>query len=128
LKTFKRGQRYNQSGVSHETSFSNDNWESKYFKMVWMSWNWPSQSRECLLHYIHWHLVIESSSSTVKKPTSASQYYRFWMWRQFGTRHYSCLSETSNYENWAATDSKIQNWVITDHSSQQRMNGPLSSI
>jgi len=84
-KTSKTGQRLNQQRVGHETRFSNRNWESTYFKILSMSWNWPSYSRECLLYWLCWHLVIEMSSLTVKKPKSALQNYWLWIWRHFGT-------------------------------------------
>jgi hypothetical protein len=41
-KTSERGKCYNQEGVSHETRFSEDNWEGTYFMIFWTSWHWPS--------------------------------------------------------------------------------------
>jgi len=35
LKTSKGGQYSTQQSVGHATWFSNDNWESKYFKILW---------------------------------------------------------------------------------------------
>jgi len=46
--------------------FITDNWESKYFMIFWISWNWPSYSRECLWYWLHWHLVTVTSSLPVK--------------------------------------------------------------
>ena len=121
-KTSNRMQCSNQQGGGPETRFSKDNWKSTYFKIFWMSWNWPLYSREYLLYWLHWHLVVETSSLTVKKRKSASQYYLLWMWRHVGTQHWSCLSKSTNYENSPASGSKIQNTGITSHSSQHRMN------
>jgi len=106
--------------------FSKHNWESTYFNIFWKFWNWPSYNRECLLYWLTWHLVIETSSLTVKKPMSALQYYLLWMWRHIGTWHWSYLSEPTDQENSPASGSKIEHTVITGHSSQLRMNGLLS--
>jgi len=84
-------------------------------------------SRKCLLYWLRWHLVVKTSSLTVKKPKSASWYYSLRMWRHIGIWHWSWLSEPNNYVNAPASGVRIQNTVNTGHSSQQRMNGPLSS-
>jgi len=65
-KTSTRGQCSNQQGVSDETRFSKDNWESTYFRIFWKSWNYPSYSRKWFLYWLCWHLVIETSSLTFK--------------------------------------------------------------
>jgi len=91
----------------------------------WKSWNWPQYCRECLLYLLHWHRVIETSSLTVTKLKSSSQYYPLWMWRQVGTRHWGGLTVPTNHEKSHVSGSPIQNTVITGHSPQHRMNGPL---
>jgi len=127
VKDIKRRQCSNQQGVGHETRFSKDNWESMYFKIFWKSWNWPSYSRECLLYRLRWHLVVEMTIFTVKKPKSASRYNLLWMWRHLGTRLWSCLSEPTEYQHSATSGTKTQHTVITSHCSQYRVNGPLRS-
>jgi len=107
--------------------FSKDKWEITYYKIIRKSWNWPSYSRECLLYWFRWHRVIEMSSSTAKNPTSPLRYCLLGMWRHVGTRHWSCLSVPTNYENSPSSGSKIQHPVFTSHSPQQRMNGLSSS-
>jgi len=107
--------------------FSKDNWESTYFNRFWMSWNWPSYSRECLLYWLHIHLVVKTYSLTVKKPQSALQYYLSWMWRHIGTQHWNWSKLSTIYENLHASGSTLQNTVNTSHTSQHRTNGPLRS-
>jgi len=89
------------------------------------SWNWPSYSRECLRYWRHWHLVVETSSSTVKKPTFASLYCRLWIWRHDGTQHWSSSRARTNYGNSHLNHSKIQNTLITSHFSQLKLSGTL---
>ena len=96
--------------------------------IFWKSWNWPSYSRECLQYRLRWHLVVETSSLTVKKPESTSAYFRLWMWSHGGTQHWRYSSAPTDYGNSRASGSKIQNTVITGHSSQHKMNGRLSSM
>ena len=96
--------------------------------IFWKSWNWPSYSRECLLYWLRWQLVIETSSLTVKKPKFASRYYGLWMWRHLRTRHRSCSSPPTDYGNSHVSGSKIQNPMITGHFSQLKMSGPLWSM
>jgi len=115
-----------QQGVSPEIRFSKDNCQTIYFKIFWMSWNWPSYSREYKLYWVRWHLVVKTTSLSVNNPYSTLQFYRSWMWRHLGTRHRSCLSEPTNSTNSAGSCSKIQNTMITGHSSQHRMNCPLT--
>jgi len=67
-KTVNRGQCQNQQGVGYAGRFGKDDWESTYFKTLWMTWNWHSYSRDCLLYWLGWLLVVETSSLTVKKP------------------------------------------------------------
>jgi len=105
--------------------FSQDNWESTYFKIFWMAWNWPSYSGECLPYWLCWQPVIETSSLPVNKPKAASQYHLLWIWRHIGTRHCSSLSKHTDYENSPISGSKIQYTVIAGHSSQHRRNGRL---
>jgi hypothetical protein len=50
------------------------------------------------------------------------------MWTHIGTPHCGGLSAPTDYKNSPTSGSKIQNAVITNHSSQHRMNGPLSSM
>ena len=124
----KRGQCYNHQDVGHETRFSKDYWEYTYFKIFWKSWNRPSYSTECLRYWLLWHLVVETTSLTLKQPESASQYCLLWMWRHFGTRHSRCLSEPTDYQNSPASGSEIQYIVRTIHSSQHKMKRRLSSM
>jgi len=93
--------------------------------IFWKSGNWPSYSRECLLYWLRWHLVVETSSLNVKKPKFASRYYRLWMRRQVVTHHWSCWSTPTENGNSHASDSKIQNTLIASHFSQLKMKGPL---
>jgi len=126
-KTTKWGQCSNQQAVGYETRFSKDNWESMYFKLFWKSWNGPSYSRECLLYWLRWHLVVENSLLDVNKPESPSWCYLVRMWSQAGSRHCCWLSEPPDYENSLTSGSRNQNPVSTSHSSQHRMRRPLSS-
>jgi len=127
-KTSKRRPCQNQRGVGHETRFSKDNWESTYVMIFWKSWNWPSYSRECLRYWLSWHLLAEMSSSTVKMPMSALQYFRLWMWKHVETQHWSCLSGPTDYRNSHRSGSTIQNIVVTGHFSQLKIHGPLWSM
>jgi len=126
-KTAKRGQCYIQHGVSYVTRFSKDSWESTYFKTFWMIWIWPSYSRECEQYWLCWHLVTETSSSTVKKPKLELLYDLWWMWKHGGIWHWRCLSKSTDYENSPASSSRTQNTAITGHPAQHRMNGLSSS-
>jgi len=56
---------------------------------------------------------------------SALRYYVLFMWRQIGTRHWSCLSEPTDYKNSPWSGSTIHTTVITTHSWQWRVNGPF---
>ena len=96
--------------------------------IFWKSWNWPSYSRECLLYWLHWHLVVETSSLTVKKPNLASRYFWLWMWRHFATQHCSWSSAPSDYGNLHTSGSKIEHTLITGNFSQLKMNRPLWSM
>jgi len=96
--------------------------------MSWKSWNWPSYGRECLLYWLHWYLVVEMSLLTVKRQKVALLYYRLWMWRHGGTKHWSCWSMPTDYGNSNASGSKNQNTPITGHFSQLKMSGPLCSM
>jgi len=96
--------------------------------IFWKSLTWPSYSWEWLLNWLHWHLVPETSSFTVKTRKSALQYFRFWMSAHVRTQHWSCSSMPTDYGNSHASGPNIQNSVITGHSSQLKMNGPLSSM
>ena len=126
-KTSKRGRCKNQYCISHETRFSKDNSKSTYFMIFWNSWNWSSYSRECLLYWLRWHLVVELSSLTVKEPMSALRYFRLWMWRQVGTVHCSYSSCPTDYGNSHVSGFNIQNTLNTSHCSQHKMNGRLWS-
>jgi len=96
--------------------------------IVWKSWNWPQYSRECLLNWIRWHLVVETSSLNVKKPKSASQYYPLWMWRDIRTRRQSCSSAPTDYVNSCGSGLGTHNPAITGHCSSHTMSGQLSSM
>jgi len=50
------------------------------------------------------------------------------MWRQVGTRHWSCLSALTDYVNSHASGLRTHNLVITSHSSQHRRSEPLTSM
>jgi len=93
--------------------------------IFWKSWNWPSYSTECLLYWLHWHLVVEMSPLTVKMPKFASRYYRLWMWRHSGTQHWRCPSTWTDYGNSHPSGSKIQYTLITGDFSELKMSGPL---
>jgi len=95
--------------------------------IFWKSWYWPTSSREFLLCWLRWHLVVETSTVTVKRPKFASRCYRIRMWRECGTQHWRCSSEPTDYGNTHASGSKIQNNLITGHFSQLKMSGPLCS-
>jgi len=126
-KTAQRGQCYNPQGVDYATGFEKYNWESSYFKTFLMSWNIHSYDRECLLYFLRWHLIIETSSLTIKKPKYRLQSYLLWRCKHGAIRYWSCLSEYINYETSPASGWRIHNTAITSHSSQHRMNGPSSS-
>jgi len=96
--------------------------------IIWKSWNWPSYRREWLQYWLHWHLVAETSSLTVKKQNFALQYFRPWMWRHNGTQQQSCWSAPSHYRNWNGSGLKTHNTLSTGHLSQFKMNGPLWSM
>ena len=127
-KTSKRGQRDNQSSVGHETRFSQHIWEGAYIMIFWKSWNWPLYCRECLQYWLRWHLVIETSSSTVKRPNVSLRYYRLSMWRHVVTQHWSFSSAPTDQGNSHASGFKIQNTLITGHISQLKISGPLRSM
>jgi hypothetical protein len=92
------------------------------------SWNWGSFSTECLLDWLNWHLIIETSSLTVYKRMSASRFFRLWIWRHVRSLHWRCLTSPSDYGNSHASGFKIPNTVISGHSSQHKMNRPLWSM
>jgi len=96
--------------------------------IFWKSWNWPSYSRACLRCWLYWHLVAETSSFTVEKRKSVSQYFELLMWRHIGTQHWSWSSASTDYGNSHVSGFKIQNALITSHFSQLKMNGPLWSM
>jgi len=48
------------------------------------------------------------------------------MLRHLGTRHWSCLSKLTDYQNSLMSGSKMQHSMISGHSSQPRINGRLS--
>jgi hypothetical protein len=98
-----------------------------YFNIFWKSSNRPSNGRECLLYWYCSHLVVEISSFTFKQPKSASRHYPLRMQRHIGTRQWSYLRKSTDYENSPTSGSKIQNRVITGHSLQHRKNGQLLS-
>jgi len=75
-----------------------------------------------------WNLVVETRSLSVKMPKYQSQDCLWWMGRHGGYRNSSHLSDPVHYKNIPMSCSKIKNIVITSHSSQLRMNGPLSSM
>jgi len=114
-----------RQGVCHDTSWSKANWATMYFNIFWKSWNWPSYSRVCLLNWLCWYLVVETSSLTVESAQFALRQYLLGMWRHIGTRHGSCSSKPTDYVNSDASGSTFQTTVITGHSLQHRMNGPL---
>jgi hypothetical protein len=74
-KTSKWRQCQNQQDVGHETRFGKHKWERTYFMIVWKSWNWPSYSRQCSWYWLYWHMVAQTSLMTVKKPTTALQFF-----------------------------------------------------
>jgi len=96
--------------------------------IFWKSWNWPSYGRECLLYWLCWHLVIETSSLTIKKPKSALPYFPLWMWRHDGTLYWKCSTATTDNRNSHESGFKIQNTVITGHSTHHKMNWWLWSM
>jgi len=126
-KTSTRGQCSNQQGASYGTMFNNHNWERTYFQIIWESWNSPAYRRECLLYWLRWQTVIETSSLNVTIRMSASHYHLLGMQWQSGIRHCSCLREPTDYENSPSSGSSIKNTVNTGHCSQHRLNGPLST-
>jgi len=71
-KISKREQLSNQQDVSYATKYRNNHWQSTYFKIFWKSWHWSSYSTEYLLYWLRWHLVVDTSSLTVKKTKSLS--------------------------------------------------------
>jgi len=77
------------------------------FMIFWKSWNWPSYSRECLQYWLRWHLLVETTSLTVKKPKSASPCFRLWIWTHGGSQHGRYLSAPTDYGNSRAGGSKI---------------------
>jgi len=93
--------------------FSKDNWDSTYFMIFWKFWNWPSYSRECLLYWLHWHLVVKTSSLTVKKPKSAWRYYWLWMWRSLWNTTLELLEQA--YWLLAFTCEWLQNLKYTEY-------------
>jgi len=98
------------------------------FAHVWLkNWDLPSYSRKCLLYRLRWHLVIKMNSLTVKQLKSASWYHLLLMWRHVAIRHWSCLIKPTDYKNSPTSGCRIQHIVNPGHSSQHRMNGPLSS-
>jgi len=99
-----------------------------YFNIFWKCGNWPSCSRECLLYWLRWHLVIETSSLTVTTPKSGLQYYPVWMWRHIGTGHCSWSSTPTDYVTLHASRIITHNTAITGHFSQQQMSRLLSSM
>jgi len=109
-----KNQRFRKEGnarinkVSAMRPGSKDNWDSTYLMIFWKSLRWPPYSRECLLYWLCWHLVVETSSLTVKMPKSALRYFRLWMWRHVGSLHRSCWSTHTNYGNSHASGFQIQ--------------------
>jgi len=98
-----------------------------YFNIFWKFWRASSYSRQCVVYWLNWYLVVETSSMTVKKPKCALRYNLWWMWRDFGTRHLHCMSEPTNCQNSPTNGSKIQNTVNTGHYSQYTTTGLVSS-
>ena len=91
-------------------------WESMYFVIFWKSWNWISYTRECVLYWLRWHLLVEMCSVTVKKRHSTSGYYILCMWRYIGIRNLTSFSKPTNYKNSPVSGSRIQNSAITGNS------------
>ena len=96
--------------------------------IFWKSWSWPSYSRECLLYWLRWRLVAETSSLTVREQKSALPYIRLWMCRHVRTLHWSCLSMPTAYRNSPTSGSQTQNMLNIGHYSQLMINGRLSSM
>ena len=80
------------------------------------------------MYWLRWHLVVETSSLTVKKPTLTSWYYQLWMWRHGGTQLWSCSSPPTDHGKSHVSGSRIQNTLIAGHFSQLKMSGPLWSM
>jgi len=93
------------------------------FKIFWKSWNWQSYSSECLRYWLHWHLVVETSSLTVKQLKCESQLYLVGMWRHSEIRRWGYVTKLTDYENLPGSGWSIRNTVITGLSSPHRMNG-----
>jgi hypothetical protein len=98
-----------------------------YRNIFWKCWNWPVNSRERLLYWFPWYLVIETSRFTVRIPNYKTRSYGLWMWRHRAIRLRRCLSRLTDYNNSATIGPRIQHTVITCHSSQHTMNGLLST-
>jgi len=96
--------------------------------LFWKSWNWLSYSRECLLYWLCWYLVVEMSWLTVKKPKSTYRYFRLWMWRHVGTQNWGYSSVATDHANSHSSGSTIQNTAITSQFSQHNINVPLWSM
>ena len=78
-----------------------------------MSWNWPLYSRECLLYWLPWRLVVKTSSLTVKMTQSALRYFQLWRWRHIGTVHWSYSSVPTDSGN--STCECLQNPKYSDY-------------
>jgi len=68
------------------------------------------------------------SSASVKKPKSALRYFLVWMWRHFGSLHWSYSSAPTTYGNSPVSGFNTHYTLNIGHYSQLRMNGQLSSM
>jgi hypothetical protein len=96
--------------------------------IFWKFWSWPSYNIECLLYWLRWHLVVETSLLTVKKPKSVLPYFQWWMLRHVGTLHWSYSSGLIDYENSLLSGFITQHTPNTDHCLQLRMSGQFWSM
>jgi len=93
-----------------------------------MSSTWPSYRSGWVPSSFCWHLVVETSSLTVRKSKYELQYCWLRMWTHGGTQCCTCLSKSTDFNNLTAYGFRIQQTVMTSHSSLHMINEPSSSI
>jgi len=83
-----------------------------YFKIFWKSWNKPSYSRECLLYWLHWHLVLKRVHllSTCEGPHRGTTYHGCEDTLEFDTGVAWASLPTRRIHPEVAPESKIQ-WI-----------------
>jgi len=57
--------KWGTAGFHLQTWVTGDNWDSMYFKTLCYPWHHTLYTRERLLYWFYWHLVIEAYSVTV---------------------------------------------------------------